>query len=86
MEKFNLSSFLQGLPGNDGIPGQPGLPSQAVSTLKVGVVAGVLCDWCTDAVCSVTLPRAQCSWSHHLSSDCRVVRCSILHDNRRLLF
>lgn len=45
--KFNLSSFLQGLPGNDGLPGKPGLPGQAVSNWIVGGANGVLCDWFT---------------------------------------
>ena len=29
--QFNLSSFFQGIPGNDGVPGQPGQPGTIVS-------------------------------------------------------
>jgi hypothetical protein len=28
---LNLSSFFQGIPGNDGVTGQPGLPGKTVS-------------------------------------------------------
>lgn len=33
-KQFNLSSFFQGIPGNDGIPGKPGLPAHIVSKRK----------------------------------------------------
>lgn len=29
--QFNISSFFQGVPGNDGLPGTPGLPAPIVS-------------------------------------------------------
>lgn len=29
--QFNISSFFQGIPGNDGLPGNPGLPALTVS-------------------------------------------------------
>lgn len=32
--QFNLSSFFQGIPGNDGIPGNPGLPGYIVSKIR----------------------------------------------------
>lgn len=34
IEKFNLSSFFQGIPGNDGIPGKPGVPGNIVSKIR----------------------------------------------------
>ncbi len=36
LNQFNLSSFLQGIPGNDGVPGKPGPPGQAVSNQTGG--------------------------------------------------
>lgn len=36
LNQFNLSSFLQGIPGNDGRPGRPGPPGQAVSNQTGG--------------------------------------------------
>lgn len=36
LNQFNLSSFLQGIPGNDGIPGKQGPPGQAVSNQTGG--------------------------------------------------
>lgn len=33
-EQFNISSFFQGIPGNDGLPGTPGLPAQIVDRAK----------------------------------------------------
>lgn len=32
--QFNLSSFFQGIPGNDGLPGNPGLPGYIVSKIR----------------------------------------------------
>lgn len=32
--QFNVSSFFQGIPGNDGIPGKPGLPGYVVSKIR----------------------------------------------------
>lgn len=32
--QFNLSSFFQGIPGNDGIPGNPGIPGKIVSKCR----------------------------------------------------
>lgn len=31
INQFNLSSFFQGIPGNDGIQGKPGIPGYSVS-------------------------------------------------------
>lgn len=31
---FNLSSFFQGIPGNDGLRGEPGLPGYSVSKIR----------------------------------------------------